>query len=271
MQKESGSPMMKNLLMLSFAVALCSAGCAKEVQYVKMPRHTPHKKLIVLPDSRDIPSLRPYVVNGTKYYPLPNSDGFVQFGKASWYGKKFHGRTTSSGEKYNMYEISAAHKTLPLGTYVRVTRLSNKKAVTLRINDRGPFVKGRIIDLSYAAGKKIGLIGPGVCDVKVVALGKEIGELTSSGGRKPIIETDDFRRGDFTVQVGAFKVRENATQLADRLKVIFNYVDVKPFKDMEAGTLYRVRVSKARTLVDAEKTVTKLGEMGLKGVFIVGI
>ena len=261
---------MKNLLISSLVIALCLAGCAKEVQYVKMPRHT-HKKLIVLPKSKDIPSLRPYVINGTKYYPLPDSDGFVQFGKASWYGKKFHGRPTSSGERYNMYKKSAAHKTLPLGTYVRVTRLSNKKAITVRINDRGPFVKGRVIDLSYAAGKEVDLIGPGVCDVKVVALGKKIGELKSTTGIKPIIETEDLSRGDFTVQIGAFKMKENAIQLADRLKVVFNYVDVKLCNDAETGTLYRVRVSRTDTLVKAEKAVTKLGDMGFKGVFIVGI
>ncbi len=261
---------MTRILISVFALALSLSACAKEVQYVKMPRHT-HNKLIVLPEKRDIPSLRPYIINGTRYYPLPDSDGFVEFGKASWYGKKFHGRPTSSGEKYNMYKKSAAHKTLPLGTYVRVTNISSKKAITVRINDRGPFVKGRVIDLSYAAGKEIGLIGPGVVDVKVVALGKKIGELKSTTGTKPIIETEDLNRGDFTVQVGAFKMRENALQLADRLRVVFDYVDVKLCNDAEAETLYRVRVSKSDTLVKAGKIETKLGDMGFKGVFIVGL
>ncbi|MEA1867752.1 MAG: septal ring lytic transglycosylase RlpA family protein, partial [Thermodesulfobacteriota bacterium] len=100
---------------------------------------------------------RPYEVNGHVYYPLPFAKGFVEEGYASWYGKKFHGRPTASSEPYNMYAITAAHRTLPMNTYVRVLNLANGREVVVRINDRGPFAKKRIIDLSYGAAGKVGL------------------------------------------------------------------------------------------------------------------
>lgn len=104
---------------------------------------------------------------GILSYPFKDSE---LEGKASWYGEEFHGRRTANGEIYDMYKISAAHKTLPLGTIVRVKNLENGKSVVVRINDRGPFVRGRIIDLSYAAAKKIDMVEKGVVDVKLKVL-----------------------------------------------------------------------------------------------------
>jgi rare lipoprotein A len=112
---------------------------------------------------------KPYKISGKWYQPLPYARGYRERGLASWYGKKFHGRKTANGETYNMYGISAAHKTLPLGTYVTVKNLDNGKTLVVRINDRGPFVKGRIIDLSYGAAKKLGVVGPGTARVDVLA------------------------------------------------------------------------------------------------------
>ncbi|CAA6809763.1 MAG: Rare lipoprotein A precursor [uncultured Sulfurovum sp.] len=97
----------------------------------------------------------------------------VQIGKGSWYGKKFHGRKTANGERYNMYAYTAAHKTLPFGTVVKVTNLRNKRSVTVRINDRGPYIRGRIIDLSYLAAKKLGYVNKGVTKLKVKVLYRE--------------------------------------------------------------------------------------------------
>ena len=101
---------------------------------------------------------------------MPKS-GRPQIGMASWYGKKYHGRPTASGEIFDMYKLTAAHKKLPLGTRVRVTNLKNRKSVVVKVNDRGPFVRGRIIDLSYAAAKKIGMIGDGIAKVRVEIVG----------------------------------------------------------------------------------------------------
>lgn len=97
--------------------------------------------------------------------------GYTERGEASWYGKKFHGRTTANGERYDMYALTAAHKTLPFDVIVEVTNLSNGRSVEVRINDRGPFKKGRIIDLSYAAASELKMIGPGVVPVRVVVIG----------------------------------------------------------------------------------------------------
>ena len=244
------------------------AYCARERHYIGHVKRPP-KKLIVLPKIDY--GYRPYVVNGERYYPLPDSKGFVQFGKASWYGKKFHGRRTSSGEIFDMYKKSAAHKTLPLGTYIQVLNLNNKKQIIVRINDRGPFVKGRVVDLSYAAAKEIGLAAPGTAEVKIVALAKEVKELKSPLGIRPVVETFDLNAGEFTVQVGAFRNRDNALRLVDRLRVIFGDVNVSVYDDREKGVLYRVHVTKLKTLTKAGEIEKQLEKMGFEGAFIVSL
>jgi rare lipoprotein A len=224
-----------------------------------------------LPESERGKPPRPYVVNGRRYYPLPDAHGFEEYGKASWYGEAFHGSPTASGEIYDMYKKSAAHKILPLHTYVEVTNLSNRRSTLVRINDRGPFVKGRVIDLSYAAAKEIGLIGPGVADVKVVALGREVRRAASPKGTKTVVVTKDLKRGPFTIQVGAFEKRESALELVDRLSVLFDYVRVVVFKDNIGRTLHRVHVSISETLEEANIVEERLENMGFSDAFIVRI
>lgn len=111
-----------------------------------------------------------YEAFGHVYHVLDDPDGFTERGRASWYGKKFQGRKTASGEPYDMFAMTAAHKTLPIPSYVRVTNIDNGKTAVVRINDRGPFHSGRIIDLSYAAAARLGVIGPGHANVEIVAL-----------------------------------------------------------------------------------------------------
>ena len=118
-----------------------------------------------------------YVVYGRRYFTLPTARGFVERGVASWYGKKFHGRRTSNREFYDMYKMTAAHRTLPLPTYVSVRDLSTGREIVVRVNDRGPFLKNRIIDLSYAAATKLGIADKGTGIVEVRAL--EPGSATS--------------------------------------------------------------------------------------------
>ena len=259
---------MKRRLFPYLIVMFFLFACARERHHVEtIP--PPRLKTIVLPEKGK--KLEPYVINGKRYYPLPDSHGFVQHGKASWYGKKFHGRPTANGEIFDMYKKSAAHKTLPMDTYVRVLNPSNKQHTIVRINDRGPFVKGRIIDLSYKAAKEIGLIGPGVTDVKIVALGKEVGTSESKSEATPILELMDMKKGEFTIQVGAFHSKDNAIRLADRLKVIFNYVKVSEYRDENKRILYRVHVSKSETLTQAGEIEKKLEDMGFSGAFIMRI
>ncbi len=244
------------------------SSCSTENYYQRAGRCSHHKKLVILSKTVKDRSLRPYVINGTTFYPLPSSEGFVQTGLASWYGPKFHGNKTASGEMYNMYKKSAAHKTLPLGTYVKVLNLHNGKQTVVRINDRGPFVKGRIIDLSYAAAKEIGLVGPGVAKVKITALGRQVDTIKSPVGIKPVIEIPEMSRGNFSVQVGAFIKQENALRLTERLKIIFKNVDIQVKKRM-SQTVYRVRISHIKTLARANRIEKKLEDMGFKQAFIV--
>ncbi len=153
----------------------------------------------------------------------------VQTGLASWYGPNFHGKTTSSREVYNMYDMTAAHRTLPFGTYVMVTNLNNGRSVKVKINDRGPFVKDRIIDLSYAAAQVLDAVGPGVIPVKIEILADESPPLSSVR---------------YAVQVGAFANKENAKSLQKRLRKTFPNVYVSAFQT-PTQTFYRVRIKAA--------------------------
>ena len=260
---------MKRFIPLIWVSLFFLTHCAVEKVYVGPPPFG--KRLIILPHESQDPTLKPYVVNGVRYYPIPRSEGFTQVGNASWYGKAFHGRPTASGEIFDMNKVSAAHKILPLGTYVQVTNLSNKKKVVVRINDRGPFVKDRIIDLSRAAARKIEILGAGVVKVRLVALGKEVGSVKSPLGAKPVVEISDLDEGVFTVQVGAFKSRMNALVLADRLKVLFAHVEVTVYEDNERGVLHRVRVSRSLSLKKASEVERKLEGMGFDEAFIVSL
>lgn len=120
---------------------------------------------------------RSYVIRGIRYHPILSARGFRETGIASWYGGKFHGRRTANGEVYNMYAMTAAHKTLPMGTILRVKSLTNGRKITVRINDRGPFIRGRVIDLSYAAARELGMIRDGVKKVRITAIGEHINKI----------------------------------------------------------------------------------------------
>jgi len=259
----------KSFFLLLLAL-MSLVSCARPRNYVEWPP-SPGKKMVVIPPGKLGPGFKPYIVNGERYYPLPDYHGFVQTGEASWYGRDFHGRPTSSGTVFNMYQKTAAHKTLPLGTYVRVLNLENKKQTIVKINDRGPFIKGRIIDLSYAAARDIGLIGPGVARVRIEALARQVGEYRSKSGKELVVEARDLEKGDFTVQVGAFRQKENALRLAKRLKVLFNYVNIAVYDPPGGQPLYRLRVSRSSTLKQAAKMEKKLENMGFEEAFIVSL
>jgi rare lipoprotein A len=240
------------------------SSCARDQSYVKAPPSISPSKKVVLPKS-----LEYYEVNGERYYPLPDAEGFVQYGVASWYGSKFHGKPTSSGQIFDMYRKTAAHKTLPLFTVVKVINLSNQRSIVVPINDRGPFVKSREIDLSFAAAEEIGLTGPGLAEVKIIALGREVGATETEGRLRPVVEILDFRVGEFTVQVGAFKDKENAFRLAGRLKVQFGFANVTPFADGENRLWYKVFVSKTETLERAAEIERNLVGLGFADAFVV--
>jgi len=210
---------------------------------------------------------RPYKVLGKWYQPLPHARGFGQCGVASWYGEKFHGRKTANGEIYDMYGISAAHKTLPLGTYVWVRNLQNNKELKVRINDRGPFVKDRVIDLSYGAAQKLGIVESGTAPVEIVALGIEA-EPDASGGSESNYQAIDYYKGNFTFQVGAFKVKENAERFRDALSQKYQNAHIAVW-DTGEETFYRVRIGKNDNLEAAQAYEKKLIGDGFKDAFII--
>lgn len=211
------------------------------------------------------PHQKPYTVNGQRYEPLASHQGFVQQGLASWYGRKFHGRKTSNGETYNMYAMTAAHKTLPLGTSVRVYNLANGRQAVVRINDRGPFIQGRIIDLSYSAADKLDVVGPGTAPVKIVALGYP--EQTANG-RIVYRENAKTPVNGYAVQVASFSSDTNAQRLAEELRSRFGVASV--YRSQVNGNHYfRVRVGKYSSLDAAESAKLSIEGDGFNNCFVV--
>ena len=170
----------------------------------------------------------------------------VQYGVASWYGPDFHGKSTSSGEVYDMYQLTCAHNTLALGTIVIVTNLENERSLELKVNDRGPFVKERIIDVSYAASRILGIYEKGTAFVKVETVGPWIEEVPR-----------------FTLQLGSFAEESNAHRLADQLRKDFENVYVAAV-ETSTQKYYRVRIGQFETKELALNTAEKLSQMGFK-------
>lgn len=184
-------------------------------------------------------------------------EGATQIGEASWYGDKEHKNRTASGERFNKYAYTAAHKSLPFDTIVRVTNLTNGKDVVVKINDRGPFVDGRIIDLSYQSAKSIGLIKTGVAKVKV--------EVLSTPSKR----TSSLFRALYTVQVGSFSSKVNAESIkTDINKVSKDYARIEPV-EFEGNTYYRVRVGMFSNRSQAEELSRQLKSYGYTGTIFV--
>lgn len=208
---------------------------------------------------------RPYVIKGKKYYPIPSSDGFKQRGLASWYGKDFHGRMTSNGETYDMYSMTAAHKTLPMNTMLLVKNKENGKKLVVRVNDRGPFVNGRIIDLSYKAADQLGVVSNGTAKVELIALAE--GKVNKQGGA-PILIYTDMSTGEFYVQIGAFAQKINAIKLQKRFTDAGHTTIIQKYFGPKK-VLYRVQVYAGKTLTKAKKAEKALHEHGYAGSFII--
>lgn len=198
----------------------------------------------------------PYVIDNKRYYPIPTASGFSQGGLASWYGRDFHGRRTSNGEVYDMYSMTAAHKTLPMNTMLLVKNTHNGKSTVVRVNDRGPFVKGRIIDLSYTAAKKLEITSSGVGEVKIVAL--------SEGD----ISYPDLTSGEFYVQIGSFARKINAIKLQKRFTDAGHTTVIQKYFGPQS-ILYRVQVYVGKTLGNAERAEKALQGYGYAGAFII--
>jgi len=280
------------MLLLAIAVAGCSStgGRKKGGGYYKDdgPDANPPSNLDQVPDA--VPRIepyasganRPYVVFGQRYVPDTSGQPYKKRGTASWYGKKFHGNSTSIGESYDMYAMTAAHTTLPLPSYARVTSMVNGKTIIVRVNDRGPFHSDRIMDLSYVAAYKLGIIGPGSGQVVVEAIPQdEIRRLASQGapatavpepssatgsspvaapiaavpvalaaeplpgpapGSAPVRQPAAGSIGSVYLQVGAFSQPANAQSLVSRINTQLGAEGAPPASVEQSNNLYRVKI-----------------------------
>ncbi|NLC69978.1 MAG: septal ring lytic transglycosylase RlpA family protein [Desulfuromonadaceae bacterium] len=228
----------------------------------------PTSSVIETPQTRGLKGWeKPYIVAGQRYDPLRQHEGYVEEGIASWYGRDFHGRKTSNGEIYDMHAMTAAHKTLPLGIFVKVRHLGNGREIVVRLNDRGPFVKGRVIDLSYSAARRLGIDDAGTGPVRIEALGyREKG----NGGAPVYRPPASYVVGSYAVQVGAFEAPVNAHRLAAEMRDRFGAATVS--EGWAGGRrFHRVWVGRFDTLEAAEIARLRLERNGYPSSFVVAL
>ncbi len=276
------------------ALALLLPGCATGPQ---RPEPKPGVNVDLIPEPK--PRFEPrskygnpesYVEGGKRYWVIPNPKGFVERGKASWYGKEFDGKRTSSGETYNMYDMTAAHRTLPLPTYIEVRNLKNNRKVIVRVNDRGPFAKNRILDLSYAAAAKLGMVGEGTTPVEIRVLDpadyqspapEKRGVTVAAAPRAPsppvkplppekavsnapkdkLPDADGVAPGIY-VQVGAYARSESAEAVKrDVSEALGRPALIAPIESA-IGVLYRVRLGPFASEQEAQKVLPGLRDRG---------
>lgn len=223
-------------IFLAPLMAFVIAGCSQR----NATAHVPPAPTSSASPSAGIPASTPPNA-GTSNAGSPNTGTHIEEGLASWYGVPYHGRRASDGEIYDMYKLTAAHRTLPFNTMVRVTNLANGQQVDVRIIDRGPFVEDRIIDLSLAAARVIDMVGAGTARVRVEVL---------SSAPNPTA-------GRFAVQVGAFSDRANAERLRDQLAASYQPISIQDFAG-PTGRLFRVRVGSVPNESEALQLATKL-------------
>ncbi len=201
----------------------------------------------------------PYSVFGHDYAPLKTASGYRRQGTASWYGRKFHGQRTVSGEVYNMYAMTAAHPTLPIPSFARITNLENQRSIIVRINDRGPFGSGRIMDLSYAAAFKLGFTETALApvDVEGITTGEIAAAVMAAPPEpSPVIRTASDLRGIF-LQLGAFSSPDNAENFRERLRRQLDWVSEAMEIEIR-GNLHRVQLGPYRNRADADAVARKI-------------
>lgn len=254
--------------LLAVLTALLLASCSSEPPKVEEPQDGPSMTGLKESDVADAvpvaePLARygnhsPYQVFGKTYHVLNSSEGYHERGIASWYGSKFHGRKTSSGEPYDMHLATAAHKSLPLPTYAEVTNLDNGKKVIVKINDRGPFKHDRLIDLSYGAALRLGMTATGTArvDVRVIDVPRveSVGTYTAANTSY----TTDTK--ETWLQAGAYGQREGAEKLAGQLK----QARLNPVSIHDAGNLFRVWLGPYTSSSEIESVISRAIELGFE-------
>ncbi len=263
-----------------FGIALIVAGCASSPRggyYEDDGPHANPRDVSTVPDAvprsepRAASGNKPYTVMGKTYYPVSDARGYRERGVASWYGKKFHGRRTSSGEPYDMYTMTAAHRTLPLPSYLRVRNLRNGASVVVRVNDRGPFLHNRLIDLSYAAASRLGIVGTGTGLVEIEAVFPEAPAVQVA--KKPAVEIISSAQAAsptkqdpvLYVQAGAFNQWNNAMGLRQRLESAGLgpvFVESSPSAS-NGGRIYRVRLGPVESVEAGDRLSEQLAAQGV--------
>ncbi|MDY0065258.1 MAG: septal ring lytic transglycosylase RlpA family protein [Steroidobacteraceae bacterium] len=242
------------------ALILTIAGCVSAPPR-PVPAPAPPPDVSAIPNA--VPQAEPrsargnppfYEVGGKRYFVLASAAGYRERGVASWYGPGFHQGSTSSGEPYDMYAMTAAHKTLPLPSYVRVTNLSNGRSVVVRVNDRGPFKDGRIIDLSYTAAVKLDMLRAGTAFVEVEALTTSAPTATAASNAAP---------ASLYVQAGAFGAQANAVRLLEQLRA--HGLGDSFVQQVETGDkpLYRVRIGPIPDVREFDRLLERLKALGV--------
>ncbi len=280
-----------NRLAVLYAGALCalltacSSGERNTSRYAQARDSAPFQSVDLSTVRDAVPRVEPksrygnpasYMVRGKRYTTLASSKGYRQRGIASWYGTKFHGHRTSSGEPYDMYRMSAAHKTLPLPTYARVRNLRNGRSVIVKINDRGPFHENRLIDLSYAAAARLGILGKGTglveveaIDPRVYAAGKTDHKVAASKPKtaQPPATT---RQPSLYLQLGAFSERSNAERLKARLSDTDLPGELRiTRKGASPKPVFRVRIGPLANVETADRLTRLLADKGIRSPQVV--
>ncbi|MCH9696954.1 MAG: septal ring lytic transglycosylase RlpA family protein [Gammaproteobacteria bacterium] len=260
-------------------IVMLLSGCATDPSSPGVPEQYPgHKNPASIKDA--VPKSEPisrygnppsYEVFGKRYYVLETSEQFSQQGTASWYGKPFHGRRTSSGETYDMFAMTAAHKTLPLPTYVRVNNQDNDRSVIVRINDRGPFHDGRIIDLSYAAALKLGIVANGTASVTIEAINPQhFNKLSSQAAKhsdEPVLVARNEQVSNISkhfVQLGVFTEIENAKRLQDKLLHSSLPTPEIVTDQLNSEEMYRVVIGPVQSQSQLHSVQARLDKMGIQ-------
>ena len=245
-------------------ISLCLIGCTlnSSGRYEINEDHAPHSPISIDHIQDVTPKYEPYSLGGNNDYTLQgqhyriirDAKGFHQQGQASWYGKKFHGHLTSNGEIYDMYSMSAAHKTLPIPSYVRVTNLDNQKTVVVRVNDRGPFHENRIIDLSYSAASKLDILASGVGNVNIEVITPD----------KPTNEYLLDNLPQYAVQVLSSPYQERVQELADSLSKTLSMTSQVEKKQ----TQYRLLIGPFDDQIKAWEALDKVKKLAYSTAFV---
>jgi rare lipoprotein A len=238
-------------ILISFFISNCTKRAYYTIDYNEYitKQNIDQKQKIINTKAMHKATMRPYIVFGKKYYPTISQIGDKTLGVASWYGSDFHNKKTSNGEIYNMYALTAAHKTLPMNTMVKVKNLENSKEVIVRINDRGPFVNKRVIDLSNQAAKKIDMIKKGTAKVRLTIIG-----FNGKIAKTKLEKRKKYTINEYFLQIGVFRIKKSAIRVKEKFNLILENEYKVSIKKSHIGKkpIYKVLISGFRSKNEIE-------------------